>query len=598
MKTLQQLYRDREMLFSAIALKHKQQYNVFAFVRLLFFLLAVGVAALAGSWQWWAGLLVFFVLLALFYHFVQWHLGIARKQGHAENLARVNALEQEALAYRFDAFAYDPPSSGSAHPYAGDLDIEGPYSLFQLLNRTGTALGRRALTAFLCKPADTAEILARQQAIKELAPQTDWRQELQAIGMETEDDPAHVRRLETWLQEKPLFEEKRWLRFARIAIPVWTLVAAIFLAPKLSWSVNLLLLVPAVLTLRKTLEDINRIHEMTSRAGAMLKRYAGILSHIESGNYQAPWLQQHAQALYTGDKPASDALKQLAYIISQLDVRYNAFAVLLNLSFLWDLQWIYRLERWKARYGNGLLQWFESLQSFEAISSMANLACNNPGWVFPEISTQQQLEAEAMGHPLIAPEKRICNDFSIPTRGHLKLITGSNMAGKSTFLRTVGINIVLAMAGAPVCASRFCCPLLMPYTSMRTQDALHDNTSSFYAELKRLKFIIEAVETGESHVHYPFFILDEILKGTNSEDRHTGSKALIRQLVKAGGTGLIATHDLELGKLEASYGGALENLCMEVSIEAGKLSFDYKIKKGVSRSFNATLLMREMGINI
>lgn len=598
MKSPNALYKEREQQFSEIAQRHKQQYVFFSFVRLIFFLTALGLSLLAGTWHWWLGILVFLVFVGIFYQFVRWHLGIARKQEHAENLARINKEEQAALNYEFGNFPYDTPVMAPGHPYAADLDIEGRFSLLQMLNRAGTALGRKALRDFLCYPAGLDEITSRQVAVKELTPQLDWRQELQARGIASTDDPNHVAGLESWLKEKNLFTELAWLNFTRLAIPLWTLVAALGIAPHLSWTLNALLLLPAAWVIKKTLPKVNRIHEMTSKAGDILSRYAGILSHIESGKYQSEWLKTKAQTLTMEDATASESLKKLAYIISQLNVRYNVFTVLLNLSFLWDLQWVYRLERWKACYGDKLLDWFESMQAFEAISSFANVAYNNPDWSYPEIDPEGNFESLELGHPLIAPEKRVCNDFNIPTSGHIKLITGSNMAGKSTFLRTVGINITLAMAGAPVCAVRMRSPLLIPYTSMRTQDALHDNTSSFYAELKRLKFIIEAVEQQESGKHHPFFILDEILKGTNSEDRHTGAKALIAQLVKAGGTGLIATHDLELGKMEASYGGALENLCMEVSIEAGQLAFDYKLKKGVSKSFNATLLMREMGIRV
>jgi DNA mismatch repair ATPase MutS len=204
------------------------------------------------------------------------------------------------------------------------------------------------------------------------------------------------------------------------------------------------------------------------------------------------------------------------------------------------------------------------------------------------------VSAQQLGHPLIHRDQRIANEVVLPTQGHIKLLTGSNMAGKSTFLRTVGLNIVLAMTGAPVCAREMQVPLLKVYTSMRTQDALHESTSSFYAELKRLKVIIEAVEADDK----VFFLLDEILKGTNSRDRHTGSKALIKQLIQQGGAGIIATHDLELGSLEAQYNGTIENWCMEVAIDKDQLYFDYLLKKGVSKSFNATVLMRNMGIKI
>ena len=263
------------------------------------------------------------------------------------------------------------------------------------------------------------------------------------------------------------------------------------------------------------------------------------------------------------------------------------------------MQQAYRIDKWKATHKEQLPHWFEALAEIEALVSLGNLALNNPDWCQPEIQEQREFVANELGHPLIAADKRVSNTIQMPTQGHMHLLTGSNMAGKSTWLRTVGINIVLALAGAPVCAKNMKLPLLQVYTSMRTQDALHESTSSFYAELKRLKFIIEAVEDPAKTDGIPvFFLLDEILKGTNSRDRHTGAKALIRQLIASRGAGLIATHDLELGALEAEADGRIENWAIEVDIRDGQLFFDYKLKRGVSQSFNATLLMQQMGIKI
>ena len=275
-------------------------------------------------------------------------------------------------------------------------------------------------------------------------------------------------------------------------------------------------------------------------------------------------------------------------------MRYNFFAIFLNILVLWDIQWVSRLERWKKEHHSNLANWFVSLNEFDALISLSTLAYNKPDWTFPTIHENATLKGIELGHPLIPSKELISNDFMMPTNEHIKLVTGSNMAGKSTFLRTVAINIVLALSGSKVCAKEMSLPHLDVYTSMRTTDALHENTSSFYAELKRLKIILDAVDRKEQ----VYFLLDEILKGTNSKDRHTGSKALIEQLIKSGGAGIIATHDLELSILESKYDGNLENLCMEVEVNNDELTFDYKLKKGVSKSFNATTLMRNMGIKI
>ena len=266
---------------------------------------------------------------------------------------------------------------------------------------------------------------------------------------------------------------------------------------------------------------------------------------------------------------------------------------------VWDFQQACLLDRWKSKHKNDLPKWFEALAEMEALISLGNLSFNNQDWTFPEITEQKQLKAERLGHPLLQKEKCVTNSAKMPTKGHIHLITGSNMAGKSTWLRTIGINIVLALSGSPICGKSFSIPPLQVYTSMRTQDALHESTSGFFAELKRLKFIIDAVEDPTKTDGRPvFFILDEILKGTNSRDRHTGAKALIQQLIKSAGAGLIATHDLELAALEKEADGQIENWAMEVEVENGKLHFDYTLKKGVSQSFNATLLMQQMGIKI
>ena len=360
------------------------------------------------------------------------------------------------------------------------------------------------------------------------------------------------------------------------------------------WSVALLFFIPVAYTLRQTNSYVSETHKETSSSGDILALYAKLIKHIEEHSFSSSKLVELQSVFSSSDTSASEALKRLSYIITQLNVRYNPYVFLFNFIGLWDLHWVLRLERWKENHQDRVLLWFDALAQYEAISSLATLSYNHADWTFPVITADDMIRADQIGHPLIDREKLVSNDLFVSTRGHIKLITGSNMAGKSTFLRTIGVNIVLAMCGSVVCAKKLSLPSLQVYTSMRTTDALHESTSSFYAELKRLKVIIEAVESQDD----VFFILDEILKGTNSHDRHTGSRALIQQMIDSKGAGLIATHDLELGDMQEKSDGSIENLRMEVKVEHGELVFDYKIEKGVSESFNATQLMREMGINI
>ena len=600
---MKQLYLERAEAFETTAEALKKKYNQYALVRLLLFVAAVGLAIyLWTGVHALAGAVFTLAFLYAFYRFILWHQGIQQQEQHHHRLAAVNRMEAGVLDHEYAAFQNGEEFTEAEHPYSLDLDLFGAYSFFQYLNRAGTALGRQRLADYLRAPADTATIEQRQPAIAELRERLDWRQHFQAFSMETEDSLGHIQLLKHWLEEPPFVSNRRWLVAALYLPPFWAVTGLVLYFLYLPWYVAILFLLPPAWILRQTKEQVDKAHIQTTYAEKTLAHYALLLRHIEGETFEAPRLQGLHRLLELPEgKLASDAIHRLSYIIGQLNVRYNFFAIFLNLGGLWDLQWVFRLERWKGQLKAQLPQWFEAIAEFEALSSMGNLYYNNPEWAFPIIHNEARMEGEALGHPLIRPDKRVSNDITVPTDGHIKLVTGSNMAGKSTFLRTVGLNIVLAMAGAPACARRLALPPLQVYTSMRTQDALHESTSSFYAELKRLKLIIEAVEAGaDKRPPEPqaFFLLDEILKGTNSNDRHTGSKALIKQLIRSRGSGIIATHDLELGQLEASANGAVENLRIEVEIKDGKLYFDYKLKKGVSQSFNATLLMKQMGIKI
>ncbi|MEM6316599.1 MAG: hypothetical protein AAF960_02960 [Bacteroidota bacterium] len=595
MKTIEELYQKRAVEFATTSKALKEKYNRFSFVRLFVFFAILFLTIFIFK-QSSAVIAIVVLLLALygFGKFVFWHRAILHQANHHQFLAEINEEELAALAHDYQHFTNGHQFVDPMHPYTVDMDIFGEYSLFQYSNRTSTAIGQQALADILSCPANILEILARQTAIKELFPKLDWRQHFQAKGRVTEDDISHVRLLDDWLNDAPFVSTNKWLKMALIFVPIWMAVGMSLAIYYFSWQIALLFVLLPGFVLLKTTEKVNETHLRTTHAEKMLSFYAQLIAHIEATDFSSDKLQQIKAQFVNGPQKASKQIKQLSYIIRQLNVRYNAFAIFFNLASLWDLQYVYRLEKWKATNQEALPKWFEALQTFEALSSLATLYYNNQDWTFPTITEQSQLKGLQLGHPLIHRDKRIANDFNSPTQAHIKLVTGSNMAGKSTFLRTVGVNIILAMSGSAVCAEKLTLPVLQVYTSMRTQDALHESTSSFYAELKRLKIIIEAVEQNPNI----YFLLDEILKGTNSKDRHTGSRALIEQMIKSKGAGIIATHDLELGDMEAKAEGAIENLCMEVAVEDGKLRFDYTIEKGVSQSFNATILMKEMGINI
>ncbi len=604
MRNIKEIYHQRSIDFETRAAALRKRYNRLSGVRLLVFILAVGVAVYCFGIHWALGTAFSLLFIAAFYRFVVWHSGILENARFHERLARVNTWEKAALDHDYTVFYPGKEWMDPLHPYTFDLDIFGEYSLYQYLNRATTSLGRKKLATWLEAPAPVPEVQSRQSAVSELREDLDWRQRFQAAGLEAADDPRYLQALEAWLAEPPFIRPSPWLRASLYLAPIFTITGLLLWYFVWPWQVIIWFLLPAAVALARTVRQVTRTHEHTSRAAELLSFYSRLIRRIENaGEWKSPKLQELKAVFREGTQNASDQTRRLSYIIAQLNVRYNVFAIFLNLAAVWDLQWVYRLEKWKARERNRLPAWFDAMAEIEALASLANAWHNNPDWVLPVFHPDISLSAIQLGHPLIHPSKRVCNDISLPLNGHIKLVTGSNMAGKSTFLRTVGINAVLAQAGAPVCAQNFMLPSLQVLTSMRTQDALHESTSSFYAELKRLKQIIETVETaGQPGSGHPpvLFLLDEILKGTNSVDRHTGAKALILQLIQSKGSGFIATHDLELGALEATIPqhGAIENLCMEVEIRDGELFFDYLLKKGVSKSFNATLLMRNMGIRI
>lgn len=595
---LVETYKERTSNFNIVVAHLEKKYQRYTWVRLIAFIAGVALIILVGSFHFLLGIGATILFLLGFYRFVHWHQQIKDAENHNRVLGQLNQDELARLNHELDSFEDGKAFIDVLHPYIVDLDIFGPFSIFQYFNRTGTLVGKQRLAQYLSNPAAKSEILLRQDAIKELTPQIDWRQHFQAFGVNAEDKVEHLKAIEIWRTSENFVLNSSIYKLSLYLIPLWSIIFLITIAPIYPWFITLCCLIPAGLILRQTLSKVNQAHIQTAEIGKILKIYSNLIQWVEDAEFNSEKLKADQSSFFAGGKRASNKLKQLAYRIEQLNVRFNPFAILLNFFFLWDLHWMFRLEKWKVENKELLPRWFDALPEFEAISSIATTHYNNPDWYFPEIISQPILDAQSIGHPLIHSSSRVSNDFKMPFEGHLKLVTGSNMAGKSTFLRSVGVNMVLAMSGSPVCAKRFQVPLVQVYTSMRTQDALQESTSSFYAELKRLKFIIEAIENQVDRPYYPYFLLDEILKGTNSNDRHIGGKALIKQLIRAKGAGIIATHDLELGVLEEQYGGAIENLCMEVEIIDSQLHFDYKLKKGVSNSFNATILMQEMGIAI
>ena len=481
------------------------------------------------------------------------------------------------------------------HAYSSDLDIFGDQSLFQYINRCVTRMGRNTLAQWLSAPAKETEISKRQDTVKELSPKTQWRQDIMRYGLSQKlqkDDPKEV--IE-WANTPSTLTKKSSLYGVIIILPIITISALIysFFGSYVPLSLMITIQIAIILFNNKR---VNLAHVQTAKRGDMLKTYAYILQEFENKQWQSDKLASLQDKLSSGNIKASEKINQLTKLINLMDQRLNIVVQLtINLLFFYELHLLFAIEKWRKNHGAETESWFQAIGEIEALSSLGNLQFNHQEWSFPQISSKHlTLEAQEIGHPLIDPQKRVNNDYILNGKGIVHIITGSNMAGKSTFLRTIGINVVLALSGAPVCAQKMKVSTAKVNTSMRIKDSIQDNESSFYAELKRIQQVLGEVNKKENTL----LLLDEILRGTNSKDKQTGSKALIKQLVKHDAVAMVATHDLELSYLADELPGKVENRFFDIKIEGDQLFFDYKLNHGVCKTFNAPILMRKMGIDM
>ncbi len=533
----------------------------------------------------------------LFVFIVFLHSRVLEKKKHQEALIKINQNELSALGGNYSLFENGAEFGDPAHPYTTDLDIFGPESLFQYLNRTSTQNGRERLAAILQNPCLQQErILENQKAVGELKNETDWRQDFQSIGMIYDDRKVDKEKILKWIQLPPLFENMMF-SFFLIFLPTLTLLMIILLSAGLIGAkafILYVLLIPLGIPSLFAKKIMDR-YKQVSRTSEMLTKFSLLIRKIESLSVKSEKLNKFKQNLICKNQTASNSLKTLSSILTALDNRTNpVFWIFLNGLLQWDFLQMRRLENWQKLHQNEIEKWFGVIAETDMLNCLANFYYNHPEAHFPEIlSDERLLNAENMGHPLIPREFRVNNPLTTG-KGQFLIVTGANMAGKSTYLRTAGVNLILAMCGAPVCADVFRFKPVALYTSLRTNDSLQKNESYFYSELKRLKAIIDELKTGREL----FIILDEILKGTNSKDKHAGSEALLKQLLHFGASGIVATHDVSLGDLQEIFPDKIVNRCFEVDIAGDKLSFDYKLRNGISKNMNATLLMREMGITV
>lgn len=525
----------------------------------------------------------------------RYEFNLEKKEFYA-NLETINRNEINALKGDYSPFNDGSRWINPDHDFSNDTDLFGKDSLFRFLNRTVTGHGRDILAGWLSEPYEISkEIKPRQEAISELASRMEWRQAFTAYGIGKSLEKEDIEGVLTWLNDKSPYLSSSVLKIVIWLFPALAIASLILLiAGYIHYLIFTFIFFLNLLLILSQIRNTGKIQMQVSKKYSYLSSLGRLLESIEKESFNAAILRDISDNISEGGQAAVRRINKLSRIIQSFDSRLNILVgFALNGMLLWDFHCIRALEKWKAESKDYLPDWLNCVGKIDAFISLANFAFNNPGYSFPELSDQSGVfSASAMGHPLIREDKRVCNDFCIPGVGKVFIITGANMAGKSTFLRTVAVNFILAMTGAPVCAKELKFIPLNLFTSMRTTDSLSHNESYFYAELKRLKTLKTRLEEGEEML----FILDEILKGTNSVDKSNGSKLFMKKILELNGTGLIATHDTSLGDLENEFPGIIINKSFEIEIDGENISFDYKLQDGITTKMNAALLMRQMGI--
>jgi hypothetical protein len=481
-----------------------------------------------------------------------------------------------------------------AHPYSEDLDIFGQGSLFELLSLARTRAGERTLAAWLSGPAAPEVALARQPAVAELAPRLDLREDLWLIG-EPVAAGMHPDELRSWgdAASAPSSKLLRWTAPLLVTLTIAALIAWWRLGIG-SVPFQLMLLVQSgfALSLRGRVRRAIHAVEAPCRDLAL---FSALLERLEAESFEAPRLRSLLEALDCGEHLASERIARLQRYVDLLDARRNQLFAPIGALLLWSTQLALAIERWHSDYGPKLADWIAAVGEFEALASLAGFHFENPESVFPEVEFEGTcFEARGLAHPLLTAGRRVVNDIALGEDLQILVVSGSNMSGKSTLLRTVGTNAVLALAGGAVVASQMRTSRLAIGASIRIQDSLLDGSSHFYAEIQRLRLIMELAD-GPTPL---LFLVDEILHGTNSHDRGVGAEAVVRGFVERGALGLVTTHDLALARVAEALAPRAANVHFEDHLEAGVIAFDYRLRPGVVEKSNALELMRAVGLAV
>ncbi|WP_333860884.1 MutS family DNA mismatch repair protein [Clostridium sp.] len=558
------------------------------------------------------------VVVILLFYLTYLYKKVERKKNYLSVLYEVNKTSIKRLEGEWKTFQdMGEDFIDKNHNYSYDLDVFGKGSLFQWINTAHTHIGRQKLKKILTeKPQNKQNIYDRQSAVLELGQKIYFRQRLEAEGKVICNNRQDPKELFLWMKQRNNYILKNkviWiLRILSVITTITTLtllvkmlyyILSVFFgtyksAPKIFYIIPyyspifLIFIQCIILRIKKEGRIKNLI--VAEKYNYNIKAYKNMLTHIEKHKFKSEYIMNLYKELYNNGESASKQIDVFSKICESIANRRNMVYFILNPILMIEYHWTISIERWKIQSGNNFQKWINIIAELEVLCSIAVIKYDNPNWSMPKIiDGPSRIIAKNMGHPLLG-EKRVCNNLRLEETYPVMLITGSNMSGKSTFMRTIGINVILAYAGAPVCAEQFYCTIMEMYSCMIINDNLAQNISSFYAEILKIKSIVEASKEGKKVL----FLLDEIFKGTNSGDRYIGAITLVNQLNRTGNLGVISTHDLELGEMVKNKDLKIKNYHFSEYYRENKIYFDYKLKDGISSTRNAVYLMKLAGIKI
>lgn len=528
------------------------------------------------------------LLLGLFAFLVNYHFIVKRKRQVASTYQWLNESEHLFVTESAPYYKDGKEFLDSKHPYSFDIDLFGPHSLFEHLNRTSTVIGSEKLALSLLNTQSKEALRNSQEAIEEIAEDLEWRQAFQVYAKLGEDSVEIRNYIENWQDSKQSISIVS--RILAIVFPALGLTSMILLwqTQQVYWfNAGVILSVINMLLFGAISRKIRKEIGKTERIGAALLAYSEMLNLIENRVWKSSKLKEIHAKVHSKNEAASTLLRKASHIYENLDSINNGMALfLLNSTLQYHVHVFRKLVQWKKNHGESVKQWIEQIAEVERILSFSNFKVNNPEYCFPNLDSER-ISFEELGHPLIKKTTRVCNDISFE-KERFVILTGSNMSGKSTFLRTLGIGVILSNAGSVIPAKSaqfYPIPLLV---SMRLSDSLEESTSYFFSEVKRLKLIIDNLNQGPALV-----LLDEILRGTNSDDKQNGTIGIVEQMVRLKAIGIIATHDLEVCETTKAHPAYLNNKCFEVEIKDNDLFFDYKLRNGICKNKSATFIMKK-----